>query len=629
MKTTVYDWELHQGAAVDLLIPVTGLPTTGVGVRCHIRDSVDAVAPRLILAHDNPVNRRVTVSAEGIRIQIGATVTGGLQMAQSRNLWVYDVEVYSLTDADDVLKPRAGTVYAYKESTREADTVALPPLASGDGRYLRIDGDQGLTPEQQAWAQYNANTGPSGPGGASDHGALTGLADDDHPQYHNDARGDARYDALGTAAGAVSAHAAAPSAHPISGVDGLAAALALLAPLASPALTGTPTAPTALAGTANTQLATTAFVAAAIAALLNSAPGALDTLDELAAALGDDPNFATTVTNALAGKLAKASNLSDLTDAAAARTNLGAGAVGAAVFQAATAAAIRTLLELGGAAVLSVGTTAGTVAAGDDARLSDARTPTSHTHALGDITQSGAASGQVATWNGSAWVPQTPSGASPGGSGSELQYRGGASTFGGAYGTHWDAVNGRLSIGAGTSPAGMLHAQASAASVIPAVLQGAASQTAALQEYRNSAGTVLGKVTPGSSGLVFHIGMSAFIYSDNGSRISLNPSGAQSYGTALISSAVFELDRDVHFGFAAAANHATGADTRITRVAAGVLGVRGSSGTAGAAIGLVEQTEPGTPAAGGAYLYADDSGGKTRIMAKYDDGSTAQVSIQP
>ncbi len=33
----------------------------------------------------------------------------------------------------------------------------------------------------------------SGGGGSSNHGGLTGLADDDHPQYHNDARGDARY----------------------------------------------------------------------------------------------------------------------------------------------------------------------------------------------------------------------------------------------------------------------------------------------------------------------------------------------------------------------------------------------------------------------------------------------------
>lgn len=76
-----------------------------------------------------------------------------------------------------------------------------------------------------------------------------------------------------------------------------------LAPLASPALTGTPTAPTAAPGTNTTQLATTAFVKAAIDLLVASAPGALDTLNELAAALGNDSNFAATVTSALAGKL--------------------------------------------------------------------------------------------------------------------------------------------------------------------------------------------------------------------------------------------------------------------------------------------------------------------------------------
>lgn len=76
---------------------------------------------------------------------------------------------------------------------------------------------------------------------------------------------------------------------------------------ASPALTGTPTAPTAAAGTNTTQLANTAFVQAAIAALIASSPAALDTLNELAAALGDDPNFATTMTNALAAKAPLAS----------------------------------------------------------------------------------------------------------------------------------------------------------------------------------------------------------------------------------------------------------------------------------------------------------------------------------
>ncbi|WP_244596281.1 tail fiber protein, partial [Escherichia coli] len=79
-------------------------------------------------------------------------------------------------------------------------------------------------------------------------------------------------------------------------------ALALKAPLASPALTGVPTAPTAAQGTSNTQIATTAYVRAAISALVGSSPEALDTLNELAAALGNDPNFATTMTNALAGK---------------------------------------------------------------------------------------------------------------------------------------------------------------------------------------------------------------------------------------------------------------------------------------------------------------------------------------
>lgn len=74
------------------------------------------------------------------------------------------------------------------------------------------------------------------------------------------------------------------------------------APKASPTFTGTPKAPTPAAGNNSTQIANTAFVQAAIAALVASSPAALDTLNELAAALGNDPNFATTVMNALSGK---------------------------------------------------------------------------------------------------------------------------------------------------------------------------------------------------------------------------------------------------------------------------------------------------------------------------------------
>ena len=75
------------------------------------------------------------------------------------------------------------------------------------------------------------------------------------------------------------------------------------APLASPALTGVPTAPTAASNTNTTQIATTAYVQNEIAELIDAAPGALDTLNELAAALGDDANFSSTVTTALGTKL--------------------------------------------------------------------------------------------------------------------------------------------------------------------------------------------------------------------------------------------------------------------------------------------------------------------------------------
>ena len=100
----------------------------------------------------------------------------------------------------------------------------------------------------------------------------------------------------------------APSAHvhELDEVNGLGTALNLLAPLAAPAFTGVPTAPTAIGGTDTTQIATTAFVSAEIGRVVDAAPAALDTLNELAASINDDTNFAGTVTTALGTKLASA-----------------------------------------------------------------------------------------------------------------------------------------------------------------------------------------------------------------------------------------------------------------------------------------------------------------------------------
>ena len=140
------------------------------------------------------------------------------------------------------------------------------------------------------------------------------------------------------------------------------------APLNSPALTGTPTTPTAPQGTNSTQIASTAFVMAAIAALVDSSPDALNTLNELAAALGNDPNFATTMTNALAGKQPKDATLTALAELATSADKLpyftGADraaltaltSVGRAILGKTSTQGVLDYLDLGEAAKRNVGT---------------------------------------------------------------------------------------------------------------------------------------------------------------------------------------------------------------------------------------------------------------------------------
>ena len=145
------------------------------------------------------------------------------------------------------------------------------------------------------------------------------------------------------------------------------------APLASPALTGTPTAPTATAGTNTTQIATTAFVKTAVDNVIAAAPGALDTLDELAAALGDDANFATTVTNSIATKLPLAGGTMSGNIAMGTNKVTGLGTPTSNT-DAATKAYADTMLPLAG------GTMTGAIAMGTN-KITGLGTPTANTDA--------------------------------------------------------------------------------------------------------------------------------------------------------------------------------------------------------------------------------------------------------
>jgi len=122
------------------------------------------------------------------------------------------------------------------------------------------------------------------------------------------------------------------------------------APLASPALTGVPTAQTATAGTNTTQVATTAFVGTAVANLVNGAPDLLNTLDELALALQDNPDIIGDLQDIAAGKqdtLTAGANI-DITGATISVTGLDAADI--SDFSSAALAATAAAYDVAGAA---------------------------------------------------------------------------------------------------------------------------------------------------------------------------------------------------------------------------------------------------------------------------------------
>jgi hypothetical protein len=213
-------------------------------------------------------------------------------------------------------------------------------------------------------------------------------------------------------------------------VTGLVAALGAKAPLASPALTGTPSAPTPINATNSTQIATTAFVQSLLAALVGAAPGTLDQLNEIATALGNDPNFAATITASLATKQPIDATLTALATLAGGADKLAyftgvdvlaqadLTAFGRTLIGLASYAALRTGLNVADGAtansadafLLARANHTGVQAAStisDFAAAADARIAAAVINALSDVTITSPTAGQVLKYNGTAFVNDT------------------------------------------------------------------------------------------------------------------------------------------------------------------------------------------------------------------------------
>jgi len=236
--TTVQDITAKQGAALNVTLAGAESSLQGRTLRMHVRKTFATTSTKFVASTSDG---RLTVGSTpytSAALSVGSDVLAAVPVTAPVEYWVYDVESY--TTAADVRREWSGKFTITRDVTRDTEAATETALSGA----VLYSGPQSLTADQQtqAWGNIGGSeqardaigtalvagsgmtvtvsdagdtitlASSGGGGGASDHGDLTGLGDDDHTQYHNDARGDARYEALG----AVSTHNGVTTAHGIS-----------------------------------------------------------------------------------------------------------------------------------------------------------------------------------------------------------------------------------------------------------------------------------------------------------------------------------------------------------------------------------------------------------------------------